>query len=216
LLEDNKYKFYSIFQWTERKNAINLIKAYFNAFTSENNVSLLLKTYYMGWDETQQSFIKNKIKELKAGRTNLPEIKFIGGLLSGDEINRIHATGDCFYLPHRGEGFGIPIAEAMMFGKPVITTNWSGNLEFTKPDFSYLCDYKLESVGNMPWGKYTSDQNWANPTEESMVEMLRKVYASPGEAKLKGLQGQEYVKEHLSHEKIGQLIKQTLESITYE
>jgi glycosyltransferase involved in cell wall biosynthesis len=213
LPSNNKYKFYSIFQWTERKNAKNLIMAYLKAFTGNDNVVLMLKTYCFGWDDKQQTHTKNMIREMKSQFTNPPEIRFIGSLLTGDEVNRIHATGDCFYLPHRGEGFGLPLAEAMMFGKPVITTNWSGNLDFTKPEYSYLVDYKLVPVGNMPWGKYTPDQNWAEPSEEDMVAKLRYVYTHQDEAKTKGLLGQKFLVDNFSHEKIGQLIKETVNGI---
>jgi glycosyltransferase involved in cell wall biosynthesis len=46
------------------------------------------------------------------------------------DIPRLYAAVDCFVLPTRGEGWGLPIFEAMAMGLPVIATNWSGQVDF--------------------------------------------------------------------------------------
>jgi glycosyltransferase involved in cell wall biosynthesis len=55
---------------------------------------------------------------------------------------------DCYVSLHRSEGFGLGLAEAMLLGKPVIATGFSGNLEFMKPTNSFLVSYNLVPIQN--------------------------------------------------------------------
>lgn len=213
---DNVYKFYSIFQWTERKNPHGLLRAYLTEFDADDDVTLFLKTYHMGWSEKQQSLIKTHVRELKQelGLSNYPPIQFIGNLLSHNDMQTIHQVGDCCVMPHRGEGFGLVPAEAMLHGKPTISTNWSGNLEYMNHQNSYLVDYKLVPVEGMPWAdKYTSDQEWSEPSIASLREYMRRVFSDPAEGVAVGLRGQKTIRDNFSFEKIGNLIKETLGKI---
>ncbi len=209
---DSSFKFYSIFQWTERKNPLGLLTAYLSEFNSEDNVTLILKTYQFGFDYDQQVDIKTKVKNLKQqlGLQSYPKINFIGDLLMPKDIYSLHSTGNCLVSIHRGEGSGLTLQEAMLFGKPIIATNWSGNLEFTKPDNSYLVDYELRSVSGMPWDKYTPDQMWADPSINHTKERMRYVYTHQDEAKVVGLKAQSYISSNFSYDVIGNKIKDLL------
>lgn len=206
---DDNYKFYSIFQWTERKNPIGLLTAYLTEFRSDEPVVLYLKTYHMGWTDKQQNIVKTYVRELKEklGLASYPKIQFIGNLLSDDDIARLHQIGDCLVLPHRGEGFGLVPATAMSYGKPVIATNWGGNLEFMNKDNSYLVDGELTTVEGMPWSKYDSSQQWIEPNLGQLKNLMRFVYLNQDKAKEKALLGQQNIKYILSYESIGLLIK---------
>jgi glycosyltransferase involved in cell wall biosynthesis len=48
--------------------------------------------------------------------------------MSRDEVWELHRRGDCLVSPHRAEGWGYSIQEAMAVGTPVIATGYSGNL----------------------------------------------------------------------------------------
>lgn len=209
---DTDYKFYSIFQWTERKNPIGLLTAYLTEFSSNESVVLYLKTYHMGWNDKQQNIIKMQVRELKEqlGRESYPKIQFIGNLLSEDDICKLHTIGDCLVLPHKGEGFGIVPATAMSYGRPVIATNWGGNLEFMNDQNSYLINGRMEPVNGMPWTIYTSDQMWCEPDTISLQLIMRTIFENQQEAIATGLTGAITVKNKLSYETIGSLIKELL------
>lgn len=171
--------FYSIFQWTERKNPIGLIVSYLSAFDGVEDVCLVLKTYGADTSAAQQQRIKDMIVSIK-GQLRMkkaPKILFIGNLLSTEQITGLHKRCDCFVLPHRAEGFGMPHLEAMACGKPVIATGFSGNMDFMNPNNSYLLDYQMTVVCNMPWIKwYEADMEWADPNLSQLKEYMKKVY----------------------------------------
>lgn len=185
----NLFCFYSIFQWTERKNPAGLLKAFWAAFDGVKDVCLILKTYGTDTSIGQQTLIKKNIQELKNSLRlkDPPKIIFVGGLLSNDEITSLHKRGDCFVLPHRAEGFGLPHLEAMACGNPVITTGWSGNMDFCNDDNSYLLPYQMTVVSNMPWiPYYEADMYWAEPDMKALVDSMRHVYNNRDEARGKG------------------------------
>ena len=71
--------------------------------------------------------------------------------MSREDLSGLFLMADAYISLHRSEGFGLTIAEAMYFGKPVIATNYSGNTDYMNDSNSYLVDYILtplqESVG---------------------------------------------------------------------
>ena len=57
-----------------------------------------------------------------------------------DDVISLYASADCFISLHRSEGLGLGMMEAMLLGKPVIATGWSGNLDFMTADNSRLVE----------------------------------------------------------------------------
>ncbi len=147
----------------------------------------------------------------RLGLDSYPKIQFIGNLLSDDDICRLHQMGDCLVLPHKGEGFGLVPATAMSYSKPVISTNWGGNLEFMSKHNSYLIDGVLVPVSGMPWvEKYTNDQQWCEPNINDLKSRMRYVYENKNQAKQVGQYAQVDIRNQLSYESIGSLVKELL------
>jgi glycosyltransferase involved in cell wall biosynthesis len=72
---------------------------------------------------------------------------------------------------HRSEGFGLVLAEAMLLGRPVIATGWSGNMAFMDAGSTALVDYRLVAADD-PRQVYTGAA-WAEPDQASAVQHLR-------------------------------------------
>lgn len=172
-LEDDVYKFYSIFQWQNRKNYKTLLRAYYKAFDSNDKVLLIIKTTQIDSD------IDKSIFEIKKG-LNLkyyPPVFISRDKLPVEEIRAIHNTGDCFVLPHHGEGWGMPIHDAMLQGKQIITTKYGGITEWLSNDSAHIINHKMGPVKGMEWNQfYNSGQNWAHPDEEHLVSLFKDVY----------------------------------------
>jgi glycosyltransferase involved in cell wall biosynthesis len=83
---------------------------------------------------------------------------------------------DAYVSLHRAEGFGRTIAEAMQLGKPVIATNYSGNVDFKNKSQYFLINYELTEVEifSYQWVEESDLANWANPKIENAAESFVK------------------------------------------
>jgi len=215
----NGFSFYSIFQWTERKAPLTLLEAYWKEFSGDNNVRLVLKTYRRNYTEEEFNIIKQEILKLKV-KTKLshyPGMVPLFRKMSSQEIINTHLNNDCFVLPHRAEGWGMPHAEAMALGKPVITTGFSGNMDFMTDDNSLLLKkHKMVPVGNMDWiGPWydSKTMQWAEPDVNELREKMRYVYEHRDEAKAIGERARNDIHMNFSQEKCGENILEVIRNL---
>jgi glycosyltransferase involved in cell wall biosynthesis len=180
--KDKVYTFYSIQQWTERKNGLGLLKAYFNAFTKDDKVRLVLKTYMtrVEVNTTQQQKVKSDIEELKKALNfdrDYPPVYLVTEKLSSDAMIKMHEDCDCYVLLDRGEGLGLPYMDAAAAGNPIIATNFGGSRQFLNESNSYCVDYQPTYVFNMQWSPYyRGDQLWAEPNLVHASALMREAY----------------------------------------
>lgn len=172
------YLFYSIFEWTDRKNPLGLIDAYWREFQNDENVGLLIKTYFRNFTLQNKRMIRMAIDKAKSksGLEKFPPIFLYMDLMDRRHIMRIHKTGDCYVSPHRGEGWGLPIAEAILAGNDVITTAYGGISEWlAKENAGLTIDYTMVPLKgmdhSMAW--YSPDQKWADPDQEAIRANMR-------------------------------------------
>lgn len=218
ITSDNSFIFYSIGQWIERKNMLGLLKAYLTEFDSDEKVCLVIKSYRLNTSIKEQEIIKEQVKALKATlRLNqYPPIKFFGQLFTRDEIKALHNACDVYVAPVRSEGWGIPIAEAMTYEKPVIATNYSGQIEFAKPEHSYLIDCQETPCAGMIFGDYNGKMSWAEPDLMHLKKLMRHTFNNRKEAKEKGKKAKKYIEKNYNHNTIGKLIFDRLMEIEKE
>lgn len=217
---ENDYIFYSIMQFTERKDPVSLLKAYWHAFDSTDNVALVLKTHRSDYSDKEKEAIIQTLKKIKTSMV-LPEGKkyapayLILDLLTEEEILGLHKWGDCFVSLNRGEGFGLPMAEASAFGTPVIATGYGGVNQFLNKNNSYLINYTITPVFGMSYAKwYTSDQCWAQANVCDAAKTMRYVYENREAAKIKGGLSKRNIKSSFNYKTIGNLYIQILEEIS--
>lgn len=211
------YNFYSIFEWTERKNPKMLLEAYWREFEGIEDVGLTIKTYLDNFTKDKRSEIDSEIKALKHRlqlKTYAPVFLY-RDIMERHQIYRFHKTNDCFVSAHRGEGWGIPQMEAMLVGNPVISTSCGGIHEHLNFGEAILIPYKLipllQNNRNQQW--YTSDQQWAEPNIDYLRMAMRWLYTHKDEGKKMGKKGKQAVIERFSVDVVGQKMKQRLEEI---
>jgi glycosyltransferase involved in cell wall biosynthesis len=113
---------------------------------------------------------------------------------------------------HRSEGLGLTMAEAMLLGKPVIATRYSGNLDFMDDGNSLLVDYNMTPVGSecLP---YMADAVWADPSEEHAGQLMRHVFENQTWAQELGQKAQQDMQNRYSSQAAGQAMKTRLQVI---
>jgi hypothetical protein len=183
-VDKQTYIFYSIFQWTERKNPKCMLQAYWSAFTKNDNVMLVLKAY--GADDSPSSInlIKNTIGRYKAeiaeGKSlhDLPPVYLLPKIISDDDIACLHNTGHCLVSTARGEGWNMSAATAILMNKPIISSVYGGVVDFFDQTEYYAVNSNgMIPVSGMPWIKwYTSDQHWDDPNCASVARLMREVF----------------------------------------
>lgn len=211
-LSDDIYKFYSIFQWGERKGYYTLLNAYLREFTSDDPVVLILKvnpvqTKGHGIEKIKRDILKAR---QRVNKKSQPKILLITSTLKTEQINGLHAMADCFVLPHHGEGWGMPIHTAMVFGKKIITTKYGGVTEYLNNDSAMIIEHNLSPVFKMDWNPwYDPKQKWAYPKEEHLMLLMRNAFSEKREHCCLGLKAKEIGLE-LSSESLSKRIDQIL------
>lgn len=215
IAEENTYKFYSIFEWTERKNWRALLTAFWKAFDERTDVSLTLKTYVDNFTKERAGEIFADANRLKRelGLKNPPPIYFYTNLMDRHQVYRFHRTFDCFVSAHRGEGWGIPQMEAMLMGNPVISTNCGGIHEYLHNGIdARLIPYDLVRLSsnsrNMQW--YTNDQRWAEVRVEELSRAMLWAYENQAAAREMGAKGKALVEHEFSLENVGNIMSKRL------
>jgi glycosyltransferase involved in cell wall biosynthesis len=179
VLSDDIFKFYSIFQWNERKGYNELLTSYYNEFSSNDNVILILKVNEVKHKGHGLERIKNDILKIKSrtNKKNMPKVCLITQHLSREDLNGLHSICDAFVLPHHGEGWGMPIHDAMLHGKNIITTKYGGITEYLNDDSAFLVDFNLGEVNRIDWNPwYEKGQKWAYPRISSIMSNMRYLY----------------------------------------
>ncbi|MGG1399777.1 glycosyltransferase [Bacillus salipaludis] len=210
------FKFLSVFDWSIRKGWDVLLQAYFQEFSHEDNVSLILKISNINEPNTNPY---EKIRNLskKMGLKKFPHIQIIQETLSQEEMISLYAASDCFVLPSRGEGWGRPYMEAMAMELPTIGTKWSGQQAFMNDDNSYLLNIDgltFVDPNSMPATFY--GHQWAEPSVDHLKVLMRQVYNNPEEAKQKGLKARKYLFPRFSIQTIGEMVYKRMNELVGE
>lgn len=141
----------------DRKDVGMLIKCFGKTFQNLSNPpALILKTSSATFSVRDRENLKNKIKELSKEFTNPPPIYLLFGELSDEEMNELynHDKVKTMVSLTKGEGFGRPLLEFSMSGKPIIASNWSGHKDFLPMDKSILVGGELREVDESATDKF--------------------------------------------------------------
>ena len=162
---------YDCNSYVSRKNPQAVVQAFMKAFSPEDlHVGLVLKLNY------PENF-KEHIEELLEILSPYPHIYCIDRYLTDDEMRTLLHISDTFVSLHRSEGFGLTPLEAMAMGTPVISTAWSGNMEYMNHMNTAFVGYKMTPVNGQYIGSTPEDDFvWADPDiDEAAAHMRRMV-----------------------------------------
>lgn len=158
----------------ERKNILAAARIFCAAAADNPKARLIVKTR----NSAEFPEFADALSRRAAGE---PRIIHIDAALSESERWSLIAATDIFLSPHRSEGFGLALAEAMALGKAVLATGWSGNLDFMTRENAALIPYALGPVPEdvAVYGGIGRDALWAEPDERIAADLLRELLDLP-------------------------------------
>jgi len=166
----------------DRKNVGLLVKAFYETFKNKTNKpALILKTAQVGSSYYDREEILKKIKKIKktVNSNNLPNIYLLHGDFTDEEMNELynHPKVKAMVSLTKGEGYGRPLLEFTLSKKPLITTGWSGQMDFLNPEFTNLLNGQLTPVHPSTRNQFLiQDSKWFSPDHGQVGFYLKDVF----------------------------------------
>ena len=166
----------------DRKNVGLLVKAFYETFKNKTNKpALILKTSQMGSSYVDREEILKKIKKIRKtlNSDNLPNVYLLHGEFTDEEMNELynHSKVKAMISLTKGEGFGRPLLEFTLTKKPLITTGWSGQMDFLDPKFTALIGGGLTNVHPSAANQWLlAESQWFSPDPSQIGFYLKDVF----------------------------------------
>ena len=200
-IRESAYAFFFAFDflsYVERKNPFALIDAFHTLLKERpfDDITLVVKTNNSHQRPEMKRRFEAAIEPLRE------HIVVIDETLSDVEMKGLVWLIDCFVSMHRSEGFGFGLAEAMYFGKPVIATAYSGNMDFCTEETARLVPYDLIPLkrGDYP---FWEGQYWADPDVGVATRAMRDLIDDPQAGRALGESARVNLMENFSYLAVG-------------
>jgi len=202
----------------DRKNVATLIRTFFETFQGKGpKPALLLKTNKIDYSLLDKEDILKDIRKIRSEYTGeLPNVYILHGEFTNEELNKINNDPKikAFVSFTKGEGFGRPLLEQAVTGKPVITTNWSGHIDFIRPEYNVLLGGELKNIHESAANKWLlKDAQWFNVNTEVASRALKDVYKHYKKYIENSRKQTKYLKETFSQEKMTESLKGYMDQV---
>jgi glycosyltransferase involved in cell wall biosynthesis len=178
-----------------RKNPLGVIDAFTRAFPAAGRASLLIKSI-------NAANVPQRAAELASAAAAHPHVQVVDVALPDAGRLSLLAGCDCYVSLHRSEGFGMTIAEAMAYGRPVIATGYGGCLDFLDSSTGFPVAWR---PGRVPEGTpvYPAGGAWAEPDIEHAAALMAQVAGEPAMAAAQGARARQRIAQHHSPQAVG-------------
>lgn len=188
----------------ERKNPLGAVRAFVRAFSGNRLVSLTVRI-------ANAANAPGLLAELRAAARGAC-VEIDTSTLERGGIESLLAGCDAYVSLHRSEGFGLPIAEAMALGKPVVATAYSGPRDFLDESTGYPVRWR-PSVLRAALPPYPAETRWAEPDEEHAVDSLARVVSDRAESRRRAEAGRRRMESSYSLEGAGRRVAERLDEL---
>ncbi|HUB88085.1 MAG TPA: glycosyltransferase [Verrucomicrobiae bacterium] len=215
LAAQKKFKFLFVGGTIGRKGPDLLLEAFLKTFTATDDVCLVIKdfggkSFYQGQTFAQQ--IQNA--QAKPGA---PEILYLDAELPPESLPGLYTACDCLVHPYRGEGFGLPVLEAMACGLPVIVTAGGATDDFVRDEFARRIPATKKIFGDEAGGMKLAKRGWLlEPDIGALAAQMKWVAANREAARDRGSRAAEFVRREWTWKRAAQIAAQRLQNLAVE
>lgn len=180
------FVFLSVFEWGERKNPEMLIRSFAETFKRTDDVVLMLVV----GNHDPEVDVESEVAEMRLGADAGRIVICVNPDIPDHQMPALYKAADAFVLPTHGEGWGMPILEAMAVGVPTIATNWSAQTEFFDDSVGFPIEVgsMIDAEARCP---FYEGWEWAQPNEEHLRHLMRHVVDDRADAAAKAAAGAE-------------------------
>lgn len=189
----------------ERKNALFTIRAFIEAHGNNPAVRIIVKVSNLEHD-------KILTEKLDFIRLSYPNIEIIDGYVADNIVRELYDRADAYVSLHRAEGFGLTISDAMARGIPVMTTGYSGNMEFCDSYDTRLVGYQLRTVGHERL-RYRSTDVWAEPDMNDAINAFKELVEEHPKWIKRAERARNRLAQNFSTESVASMMKERVDLI---
>jgi hypothetical protein len=203
-----EYVFLSVFEWGERKDPWLLLRAFSETFRIDEPVRLVCKII----NRDPAIDVRQEIRRLGL-RESGGRISYLFNLeFPHYQLGMLYRSADCFVAASRGEGWDMPLLEAMACGRPAIATDWGAHRDFFHQGVGYPLQVGrlIPAVAKCP---YYAGFQWAAPEDAHLRHLLREVYENQDEARRRGAAAATEVAERWTWRNTANRIRERLAAI---
>ena len=204
----------------DRKNVATMIETFLKTFNKRGpKPSLLLKTNKVDYSLLDKEVILKDIRKIRDKfdfKENLPNIYILHGEFTNEELNKINNDPKikAFISFTKGEGFGRPLLEQAITGKPVITTNWSGHVDFIRPEYNVLLGGELKPIHKSAANKWLlKEAQWFNVNTDVASKAMKDIYKNYRKYIENSRKQTKWLKENFSQDKMTETLKNYMDNV---
>ncbi len=204
----------------DRKNVATLVRTFLETFKGKGvKPALLLKTNKVDYSLLDKETILKDIRRIRDKfdyKDDLPNIYILHGEFTNEELNKLNNDPKVksFISFTKGEGFGRPLLEQAITGKPVITTNWSGHTDFIRSEYNVLLGGELKNIHKSAANKWLLEQaQWFNVNTDIASKAMKDMYKNYRKYIDQSRKQTKFLKENFSQEKMTKIIKQYMDKV---
>jgi glycosyltransferase involved in cell wall biosynthesis len=214
IVASDRFTFLSVFRWSYNKGYDLLLRAWGRAFTKEEKVQLVIHAPgydCAGFDTPTPDLFHHTVEKLGLCLDDMAPIIFSCNEVSHAMMDRLYRSANAFVLPTRGEGWCLPLMEAMQYGLPVIGSACGGVTDFLSDstgwpipcrDLTVLPGQEIECLG--------AGQTRAEPDLDVLVAHLQRVRRGGSDVQRKCERAKEIVETVYSPSSVGENLRELL------
>lgn len=200
----------------DRKNVGGMVHTFLEVFKNKKNPpALILKTNKGSSSLTDRVYTKKLLQEIKdnVGGNRLPNIYLLNSDLTDWEMNALynHPKVKAHVSFTRGEGFGRPLLEATISGKPMVVSAWSGHVDFLNKDMVTTIGGTLTNVHESAADKFLlKEAKWFQIDYSLAGGTMRDIFDNYKKYLTKSRKHRQYTKDRFTWEHMRDLLSEQL------